>query len=150
MRTIVRWGTVIALLDILSAMAFWYVYRGTPPERILQSVAAGLLGRSAFELGLPAALLGALLHWLIACAIAGVFRAIVLRYPVLLRRPAFSGPAYGLGVYAVMTYIVVPLSAAAGATFNPLWIAYSILFSHMICVGYALAWMARRGNWHNG
>ena len=144
MRTILRWGTVIAVLDILSAMGFWYVYRGTPPERILQSVAAGLLGRSAFELGLASALLGALLHWLIACAIAGVFRAFVTRYPVLLTRPWFSGPVFGLGVYGVMTYVVVPLSAASAAKFNPLWIAYSILFIHMVCVGYALAWMARR------
>jgi hypothetical protein len=47
----VRWGTVIAILDIASAMSFWAVYRGVSPLRILQSVAAGLQGKAAFTGG---------------------------------------------------------------------------------------------------
>ncbi len=35
-----------------------------------------------------------------------------MRLPVLYRRPWTFGALYGVGVYLVMTFVVVPLSAA--------------------------------------
>jgi hypothetical protein len=52
---------VVAALDITEVIVF-YGWRGVPPTRILQSVAAGLLGRSAYEGGRNTALLGLALH----------------------------------------------------------------------------------------
>jgi uncharacterized membrane protein YagU involved in acid resistance len=140
----VRWGTVIAILDIASAMSFWAVYRGVSPLRILQSVAAGLQGKAAFTGGAASALLGAGLHLLIAWIIAGSFAWIVSAKPILMRHPLRTGALAGLVVYAVMNFAVVPLSQAAPPRFDALWVLYSVAFSHVVCVGICLALLARR------
>lgn len=139
----VRWGTVIALLDIASAMAFW-AYRGVSPLRILQSVAAGVQGKAAFVGGAASALLGAALHLMIAWAIAGIFAWIVGAKPQLMRHPFRTGTLAGLVVYAVMNFVVVPLSHATPPRFDLLWVLYSVAFSHVVCVGICLALLARR------
>lgn len=141
---VLRWGSTIAVLDILSAMAFWQVYRGVPPVRILQSVAAGVQGDAAFAGGTASAALGAALHWLIACGIAGVFARVIMQWPRLMRHPMRTGVAAGLIVYAVMNFVVVPLSLATPPRFDALWLLYSVAFSHVVCVGLCLALLARR------
>ena len=40
-------GLAAGVIDISYACTFWAIKAGTPPTRILQSVAAGLLGRRA-------------------------------------------------------------------------------------------------------
>ena len=60
-------GVLAATLDLLYATAFWSL-RGVPAQRILQSIAAGLLGRASFDGGVRSAALGALLHYTIAMA----------------------------------------------------------------------------------
>lgn len=139
-----RWGTIIAVLDILSAMAFWQVAHGVAPARILQSVAAGIQGAAAFTGGLGSAALGALLHWLIACGIAATFGWVVRRWPRLMRHPLRTGAVAGLIVYAVMNFFVVPLSLATPPRFDALWLLYSVVVSHVVCVGLCLALLARR------
>jgi hypothetical protein len=44
-------GSVAGTLDIAYACIFWSLKRDVPAERILQSVAAGLLGDASFEGG---------------------------------------------------------------------------------------------------
>ncbi len=53
------------------------------------------------------------------------------------------GAAYGLVVYAVMNYIVVPLSAARPGSKDPLWIALSIAV-HAFLIGIPCAVFASR------
>ncbi|UGQ45518.1 hypothetical protein [Massilia endophytica] len=143
LRFALRAGIVIGILDILSAMVFWYALRGMPPERILQSVAAGLLGPSAFSWGQPAALLGGVLHLLMAVVIAAIFGRWAARSPYFELYPYRMGALFGLAVYIVMNMVVVPLSNAVHPKFNLWWVSYNVVFSHMICVGLCLAWMAR-------
>jgi len=140
----VRWGTVIAVLDIASAMAFWAAYRGVSPLRILQSVAAGVQGKAAFTGGGASALLGAALHLMMAWAIAGIFAWIVGARPQLMRHPFRTGTLAGLVVYAVMNFVVMPLSQATPPRSDLLWVLYSVAFSHVVCVGICLALLARR------
>ena len=49
-------GTIAGALDITYAIGFSAMH-GVPPMRILQSVASGLLGKPAFEGGVPIAIL---------------------------------------------------------------------------------------------
>ena len=46
-NTIVYGGIVVGILDMLFAFTFYGLILGAPPLRIFQSVAAGLLGRTA-------------------------------------------------------------------------------------------------------
>ena len=73
MRNVIAGGLVVGTLDIVYAMAFWWLKARVAPIRILQSVAAGLLGRDAARAGgMQTALLGAVLHYFIAFTIVVV------------------------------------------------------------------------------
>ena len=137
-------GAVAGTLDILYAIGFWS-FKGVPAARILQSIAAGVKGKDAFTGGGASAALGLTLHYLIAIGMAAAF-ALVARYrwPGLLARPVRYGLLYGLLLYALMTYVVVPLSAApGGGGGNALWIGCSLV-AHAVLVGLPIALIVRR------
>lgn len=144
---IVLAGLIAGALDILYAIAY-HGLRGIPAVRILQSVASGLLGRGAYAGGAATAALGLTVHCLITTIMAATYITASRRLPALAQRPFRWGPLYGLVLYAVMNYVVVPLSAAPGSgRFS--WIGLvGGLLAHMLLVGLPIAlfarWAARR------
>jgi hypothetical protein len=88
-------GTLaVGVLDLIDAMVFFGL-RGVTPVRILQSIAAGLLGRDAFRGGPATAALGALLHFFIAFGIVCVYYLVSRRLGILTRHPVLCGLLYG-------------------------------------------------------
>jgi uncharacterized membrane protein YagU involved in acid resistance len=138
-------GLLAATLDILYACVFWAMQASVPPRRILQSVAAGLLGESSFRGGNGTAALGLFLHYLIALAMAWAYYAIARQWPQIRRRWIVAGMAYGLGLYAAMQFVVVPLSRAGSAPQDTLWIVLSIV-AHVVLVGMPIAWFCGRAS----
>jgi uncharacterized membrane protein YagU involved in acid resistance len=136
-------GLAAATLDIVNAMLFWHLYAGTPPVRILQSIAAGLLGEAAFAGGAASAGLGLFLHFFIMCVMAAAYALAARRWRWMLAQPVAAGVAYGLVTWAAMNYVVVPLSRASAPPFIPSWFADGIL-AHVLLVGLLFAFMARR------
>lgn len=109
----------IALGTLIVGIAHTIVYHlimsnqidGYPLSNIYQYIASGVLGVSAFEGGTGDALIGLLLHFVIALVVTGVFILSAEQIP-LLRQNAIAGSLlFGLGVYFVMDMIVIPLSA---------------------------------------
>ena len=143
-------GFVAGTLDITYACVFWAVKRGVPAQRILQSVAAGLLGEASFTGGRATAALGLALHYFIALSMAVVYYVVARRWPLLTQRPVLCGAGYGLLLYGIMNYVVVPLSAAGRGSQDPLWIALSVAV-HMFLIGVPIALFVRRaeGSPHN-
>jgi hypothetical protein len=135
-------GVVAGASDILFATAFWNLKADVPAYRILQSIAAGLLGAASFQGGFLTAALGLALHFLIAVTMSITYYAVARRWPVLHRRPWVCGLLYGLGAYGVMTFIVVPLSAALPASRDTLWIVLSVLV-HMLLIGVPIGLATR-------
>jgi uncharacterized membrane protein YagU involved in acid resistance len=132
-------GLIAGTLDIVYACTFWGLKAAVPPQRIFQSVAAGLLGKASFEGGAATAALGLALHYFIATTMSVVYYLVARRWPLLWQRPILCGTGYGLILYGVMNYIVVPLSAAAhGGPKDPLWVTLSILV-HMFLIGVPIA-----------
>ena len=140
--TILLGGGAVALLDIANAMTFWALYRGTSPQRILQSIAVGLLGNDAFTGGAGSALLGAFLHVFIACGIASVYWAACMFWPGLITRPAPYGMTYGAVVYLVMNQVVLPLSRVGPVPFILPWFLANFI-GHVLLVGPPVAFVAR-------
>ena len=138
-------GIIAGTLDIVYACIFWALRSDVPARRILQSVAAGLLGEASFKGGWEAAALGLALHYLIALSISVVYYLVATRWPLLQQRPVLCGAAYGLLLYGVMNYVVVPLSAAGPGSRNPLWIALSLAV-HVLLIGIPIALFARRAH----
>ena len=136
-------GLVAGTLDIAYACVFWALKRGVPATRIFQSVAAGLLGQASFEGGERTAALGLVLHYFIALSMSIAYYLVARRWGLLRRRPVLCGAGYGLLLYGVMNYIVVPLSAAGPGSKDPLWIALSIAV-HVVLIGVPIALFTRR------
>ena len=141
-RYVLAGGLVAGALDIAYAWAFWSLKAGVPAQRIFQSVARGLLGEDAFEGGPATAALGLALHFLIATTMSFAYYAVARRVPLLHRRPVPCGLAYGLLLYGIMNYVVLPLSAAGGGSKDPLWVLLSILV-HMVLIGLPIALATR-------
>ncbi len=136
-------GLLAGALDIAYACMFWAIKADVPARRIFQSVAAGLLGEASFEGGTATAALGLALHFLIATTMAAAFYLAARARPELVRRPVLTGAIYGVGLYVLMNYLVVPLSAAGPGSRNPLWIGLTVLV-HAFFVGVPIALFVRR------
>ena len=141
-RAIVAGGVAAGVLDILAAFVV-YGLRGAVPLRILQSIASGLLGAAAFQGGVRTAARGLALHFMNATIISATYYLLSRRAPVLVRRPLACGALYGVVVYVVMNFVVVPLSAVATRPFAP-GLAAIIVGVHVVCVGIPIALAVRR------
>jgi uncharacterized membrane protein YagU involved in acid resistance len=85
------------------------------------------------------------LQWAMSIIIAGVFLAAAAKAPVLLRRWISAGIAYGVIIFFVMNYVVVPLSAAVFKVhFSPLSFAENM--AAMLLFGLIVAYVGRRGD----
>lgn len=145
-RTAVALGGLVAgTLDLAYASTFWGIQIGFTPKQIMQSIAAGWLGRdAAYAGGWTSALIGLCSHYGIAIVMAAVFYLACRRWAALARRPVLNGALYGLVLYAVMTYVVVPLSQAGGGKLPPWrWENLSHIAGHMLLVGVPCALAAR-------
>ena len=116
--------------------------RGVRPIRIMQSIAAGLLGRDAYQGGTATATLGVTLHFLIAFTAATVYYLASRKLAFLRARPFLSG-LYGVAVYFFMNYVVLPLSRFPKGSFNLENLITGILI-HMLCVGLPIAYAVQR------
>lgn len=135
---------IIGTLDILDAFVFFGL-RGAKPIGILQSIASGVLGRPAYQGGMATALLGLLLHFFIAFGVTATYLVATRVIPALNRRRIIYGLLYGLAVYAVMNFVVVPLSnAALGSGPTPVIVRVNGLLIHMFGVGLPAALIAAR------
>jgi hypothetical protein len=136
---------LVGTLDITYAIGFSYLRSGTPPIRLLQSVAAGALGRdAAFAGGAATAAAGLGFHFFIAFTITALFFFAASRLPALVRAPALTGPLYGIGVYVFMNWVVIPLSRIGPRPFPPLLTFVTSVLVHMFVIGLPIALGARR------
>lgn len=143
---VVLGGLAAGTLDLAYACTFWGIQLGFTPKQILQSVGAGWLGREAsYAGGWTSALIGLFSHYGIAIAMASALYLACRRWPALARHPLRNGALYGLLLYVVMTYVVVPLSNAGGGGLPAWrWENLSHIAGHMLLVGVPCALAARR------
>jgi hypothetical protein len=137
-------GLLCGAIDITAAFVTW-VPRGATPMGILQGIASGLLGSKSFEGGWPTAMLGAAIHFFIAFSAAAVFYLASRKFFFLTQRPILSGLFYGVAVYLVMYWIVMPLARFHGAPRTVLSTAIAVV-THMVCVGLPISLVVRRSS----
>jgi hypothetical protein len=148
--TIVFGGLAIGILDFLDASIFFPLYYGISFTDVWHGPASGLIGREASRGGgLNTALLGILLHFVVATCIAGVYYIFSRNIPFMIRRPIISGLVYGVAANFVMQYVVIPLSAIGyhpGS--EPVGSLLNSIIGHAVLVGLPVAliasWSARR------
>lgn len=134
--TLIAATAVGGTLDILSAIAFGAA-AGMSASRVLQSVAAGPFGNAAFEGGMASAAIGLAVHFLLMAVMVASYIWALGRLPRL--SPIVTGAGFGLVVYLVMYWVVLPLR---WPTIHPVTDPASIaraLFSHILCMGIPVA-----------
>lgn len=169
-KAILFGGLAAGIGDIVYAFVVFGLAFGAAPMRILQSIAAGWIGREASRAGeWGTALLGLATHFLLATIMAAVFVIAASGNSALTKRPMLWGFLYGVVLMVAMNYVVVPLSAAATGHFafslhetmtrvqtafselpgdvsgNPLMFAGTI-FTHTVLVGIPIALINARFN----
>ena len=132
---------VAGTLDILSACVYTLM-AGRAPMTMLKGLASAILGNGAVTGGTGVALVGLLLHFAIMAAMVAFFVIAASRLPVLKTHWLLAGIAYGIGLWAVMNLIVLPLRFG-WHPFTPFGLAEQF-FSHIALVGIPIAWFARR------
>ncbi len=141
LRAIVTGGLVVGVLDISSAFVIWW-QRGVTLQRGLQGIAAGLLGARSYEGGMPTPCLGLALHFFIAFVVVSIFYLASRKIPFLTKQPPISGVFYGIGVYMVMYWFVLP---TAFSTFRHRLSNELIeLAIHISLIGLPTAFIVRR------
>ena len=142
-RQAIFWGGLIAgTLDAIDGVIA-YGTQGLNPVQVLQYIASGALGKSAFQGGLATAALGAVFHFIIAWVAAAVFVLASRRLEILKTYAVPAGLLYGAAVYFFMNYLVLPLSAVAAGTFQ-LGLFLNGVIGHAVFVGLPISLFARR------
>jgi len=146
LRAALMGGFVSGALRIIYAFVT-SAAEGHDPLWVLQSIASGVLGASAFRNalngGLVTGALGVLFHFGIAVVAAGIYMAASRRLDLLNRFVIPSGILYGATVYTFMNFVVVPLSDFPYKnSYSPAELAGG-LAAHMLLVGVPIALAAR-------
>jgi hypothetical protein len=132
-------GVIAGTVDVGAAS----LINRVAPGIVLRAIASGLLGRGAFHQAAWVLPVGLVLQWAMSILIAAIYIAVAVRMPVLLRRWIMAGIACGIVVYVVMTYVVVPLSAAGMKNHFALLSLVENLAA-MVVFGLILSFTARR------
>jgi Na+/alanine symporter len=130
-------GLVAGTLDLLQACVLF-------GWDIPLAIAAGLLGRQAFQGGAGTYILGVFLHFFIACSAASVYYAASRKLRFLTEHPLVCGLFFGGAVEQVMNLVVLPLSALhARGPYNLHDLILGLLV-HMIVIGLPISFSVRR------
>ncbi|EGF89236.1 putative membrane protein [Asticcacaulis biprosthecium C19] len=149
LRTVIAGGLVAGALDIVDAFVFWAWKADVPAMRIGQSIAGGLLGEAASRGGWATFSLGMVAHFAMTVVMALAFYAVARLAPVVARHGLAFGAVYGAMVYAIMTYLVVPLSLATVGQ-NPHYppnidlVFINAIFAHVVLVGMVIGYFTKR------
>ena len=138
-------GLILGTLHLI--IQSWFVFsflEKTPLISVLQYVASGAMGNAAFAGGPATALLGLVLDFVMTTIMAGVFILSADRIPLLQRHPIPGSLLYGFGVFIVMNFIVLPLSAAPQLPAPPMWLFIELILEHLLLIGLPLGILVQR------
>jgi len=134
---IVAGGVVAGTLDLLQACVLF-------GWDIPLVIAAGLLGRQAFQGGAGTYILGVLLHFFITGSAAAIYYGASRRLGFLAEHPLVCGLFFGGAVEEFMSLIVLPLSALHARGPYTLHDRMLGLGVHMVVVGLPIAFSVSR------
>jgi hypothetical protein len=133
-------GVVAGTLDIGAAC----LINRVGPLIICQAIARGILGKASFDEGLASVAFGLLLQWLMSVLIAAGCLFASRRLPRALQGHwVGTGLLFGVVIFGVMNYLVVPLSAIGHA---PQFDAPNLVenLAAMLVFGLILSYFARQ------
>ena len=135
---------VAGTLDILSAFVFAGI-KGTGPLAVLSGVATGPFGETMANSGWSGALVGLGVHFGIMAVQVATFMLLAAWQPGILQTRVVTGILYGLAVYVVMYWVVLPIRWPDAFPAGALRHIPTALFAHICCVGLPIVLIVARG-----
>lgn len=131
----------VGTLDLVSCSFFWFL-RDVPPTRVIQSLGSWVIGADAYKTAGTGVALGLVVLYTAAALWVWGYQAASQRWPAMLQAPLCSGAVYGALLFALMHWIVVPLSAAPVLHTRSDWLI-ALLSIHVVLIGIPCALFAR-------
>lgn len=138
---LVSW-LMVGTLDILAAIIQTAVAGGSI-VRLLQYIASGVFGKSAFETGWTYAAMGLTFHYAIALGWTVFFFRGYRFFPQAHHHRVLTGVGYGLFVWLLMNRVILP---ASNVQLGPFvwWRAALAAAVLVVAIGLPLSFMAAR------
>ena len=111
-RSILIAGLVIGVVGSVEFGVVFFAVMHMTPIMLFQYIASALMGMSAFAGGYTTALLGVLMHFVIAFVAAAIFLLPAARFRFLRRTVFLSALVYGSLFNIIMSMVVIPMTSA--------------------------------------
>jgi hypothetical protein len=137
-------GLIVGAMDALAANTHAYLLRGTPPAAVWRYVASAVFGKSAGTGGPEMIALGLLFHFIVAIGWTGLFFVAYPKLRFLASNVVLVGMAYGLFIWLMMNYVVVPLTKI---TMGPIRLTTGtvlMILIHLFVIGVPISYLANR------
>lgn len=136
-KTILWAGLVAGILDATAGVIVYFIFKALNPIQVLQYIASGIYGNEAFEGGLLMALIGMILHFVIAYAFTvGFFIVYPFASSVFAKNIWVTGLLYGLFIWLFMNLLVLPNSLTPKSPFG--LVSMIEIIWHVFLVGLPL------------
>ncbi len=142
-------GFLVGSLDILAAMANFYIQTGKDPVIVLRYIARAVFGKEAAydEANSLMPVWGLLFHFIIAYSWTTLFFLLYLRFKFMSANRVLTGIVYGVFIWVMMTRVIIPLTTLGSSpiVWKQALIAIGIL---IIAISMPLSFIAYR--YYNG
>ena len=145
--TVIWIGLIAGTLDIGENLIYNH-FRSITPTMVFQYIASGLIGMASFEMGGASVALGVAIHFAIALTWTAIFYVASRRIAVMGEHPVITGLVYGVIVYVVMNFMVLPLTRVPPLRLTQtLMTRINALLPLLFCIGLTISLLVR---WSDG
>jgi uncharacterized membrane protein YagU involved in acid resistance len=141
-QTILIAGLIAGTLDISAAIL---ILAKGQAALVLKYIATSVFGKEAFAGGADMIAIGLLFHYIIAYSFTVLYFIIYPYVPLLKKSIALSSILYGLFVWFLMNWCVVPLTKVHTAPFH-IRSAITNAVILMVCIALPIAYFTARYN----
>jgi len=141
--TIILTALLAGTLDIAAAMLNFYLPTGKNPVIVLQFIASGVFGKTAFAGDPMMPWYGTIFHYCIAATWTVTYFFIYPKIKILSKNWFLSGSSYAVIVWLIMTQAVLPLSNVPQIPFDLGRAAIGIAIL-IVCVGMPISFLVSK------
>lgn len=140
---IVKAGLIVGFFDGLAACLNAFFRSHVTPDGVFRFIASGVFGKEAYSDGSLMIGFGIVFHFIIAVSWTLLYFVLAADLDLLHRRFVISGIFYGVFIWVVMNFAILPLSRVPDLPFN--WPSASIMMAiHIFIIGIPIAYFAQK------
>ncbi len=137
-------GLIVGTFDAIAASVFSYGFSGASPDKVFRYVASGVFGKEALTGGMSVAAWGLFFHYIVATGWTALFYFLYPKINVLSSSKYVAGIAYGLFIWLMMNFVVVPLSNVPPSVFHFTIRTAVMIMIHLFIIGVPISYMVNK------